>query len=481
MGKKKKAKLSKGDISVVSKGFDNTDEYEREELLAYFDQMKASMENGEDVTEIMRDISSMSVSPSVGVKQLESELNAFLYGDSDDEHNDEPLGAEVESFMSIKEEVVSVKPEKMVDENINIELAVVEKHEDFKMVEQQKVDTPASSNIDFVENVDEIDNVFVPDVNYGLIVEDDNELLTVTSRFKSACTIDLYNMRKEGSAAAKSFDDEVKLTIFVNINTLIKGMIYPDFLMKYDDFVNKVIKTGAIIPDDVYVRTAIGPDGTSYVGMFRFDQDDYDESIDDLCDYIDESGINFFQVIIQLISSISSITFKENECDRYFTKSRINLNREITSLFIEYCTNEGTSIIDDDQDDIVDEFFKKLSDERRLITQAIIRDAASTIQNILIGDEDEVHEPVENYEESEGEDVDALESTEEEEPYETESEYNYDTDLIPDGAEILESDAIGSSVFSEAIKKSGFSAVVDEDESEKDASWFLTPHTKPGR
>lgn len=481
MGKKKKAKLSKGDISVVSKGFDSIDDYEREELLSYFDRMKLNMENGKDVSDIIQNISSVTPKDvSVGVKEFASELEAFICREeSTDEHNDDNVDVAV---MVTEKEVVSLStssdtPNEEIKDTAE-ELKKMEKCEEAVILEkpvQQKPDNWWDNlNAGDFENTEDPDNVFVPDVNYGLIVENDNELLTVTSRFKSACTIDLYDMKKEGIIGpTKWIDDELKSVILMNINTLVKGMMYPDFLMKYNDFVDKVIKTGAIIPDDVYVRTAIGLDGTSYIGMFRFDQDDYDESIDDLCEYIDKAEINFFQVIIQVINSIGSIAFHENECERYFTKNRINLNREITNLFIEYCTDNGTSVIDtdDDQIDIVGEFFKKMSDNGRLINQAIIRDAATVIQNILIGDEDEVHEPVVEYDEVEEVDEfpDDYEVKEESESDEFE---DYDT---------VESDSIGSSVFSDAIKKSGFSAVVDDDESEKDTSWVYTPHTKPGR
>ena len=46
MGKKKKAKMTKGEYSVVSRGFDDVSKDEREDLLAYFDKLAMEVKKG---------------------------------------------------------------------------------------------------------------------------------------------------------------------------------------------------------------------------------------------------------------------------------------------------------------------------------------------------------------------------------------------------------------------------------------------------
>lgn len=474
MGKKKKGKLSKGDISVVSRGFDNMGNDEREDLVAFFDKMKDSMERGEDVSEIVEAINTTGNDEEPADTELTSEIDAFIFGDKED-NNDENEAVYSSTLESAN---LPIKEEIKADVNIEHNVTVVNVENIDKSNDEDFDNSP-----DRDCEIEDVDDEYVPPMNYGLIMENDNELLTATSCFKSAQTIDLYRMRKSAAPSSKHFDDETKSIIIMNIKTLVKGMIYPEFMMEYDKFVDKFIRIGAPIPENVYVRTAIGPDGKRYAGLFMLEMEELDEALDDMCEYIDSTGSNFLQIVIHLIQAISSITFKEDDVERYFTQNRILMNREFGDLFIEYCVNRGKSILVM-EDEAGDEnlFFTRMNERGLNINQAIVREAAESIKNILIVDEDEdIHEPDDFDEEVPSEDEDTNCESDYTYEYNNEEESSVDEEIEIEDYDSHESMSVGANVIADAIRNSNYSATVSSDDSESDSSWIYTPKEKEKR
>lgn len=445
MGKKKKAKMTKGEYSVVSRGFDDVSKDEREDLLAYFDKLAMEVKKGN--TDAISEMGKTLNIPDESVENtdFEDEISAFINGTNDRIEIAEPEkveeSIEVEVNLNYKEVVKPVEPEYVHSDDKEL-LYENEYHNDTEY-----------------EYLDEEDS-YEPPVNYGLIMEDDNEILSVVSSFKNARSIDLYQMKQHyHKNDGVILDDEERGELFKNLKKIIIGMCYPEFFKRnYNSLkfmIDSLVNERILLPEDVYIRHIIGDDGKDYYGMFRFDNKGYDEAVEELLEYIDDTDISFSRIIIELISCINSISIKTIDVDRYFTETRKSANNEYTDAFMEYVITEGTRI---NSDISFDEYMRELENSGKYFSIDSLKKSCDVIMALLDKDEtEEIKEP----------DIQEMVETVEA------------VDIIDvDDYDSVESEQVGATLMKDALGK--FTASV-KDDPEDDEHMFFTPKRKEGR
>lgn len=460
MGKKKKSKIKKGDISVVSKGFNSTTDDEREDLVNYFDKLVAASKNNnhEHVHDIMIDLENDENDNGISSSSLALEIEAFI--------ND---GADSDDFSEEKDDV-SVD----IDNAAAISSTETEHIQEPETFGYELVNSEVVSESD-IENDEE--NKYVPFEVNPIIFEDDKELIHISSWMKNGNTIDLFS--QVPSDENPKISDEDISTIMKHIRMLLIGMIHPAFLMDMETFENKFINEGAFCPDNVYVRTVHNGDGSQYIGMFAMDTNFLDETLDEIVEYTKETNVRWFTSIIKMIiSTMAPIRFRNSDIDRYFTKKMKNTNIFTGEEFIDYCLENGSNVNSETDDGSLsnfEKFFTGMFEKGRLINDDFVQDSVNVIQNIFdnyIEDEIEYEDP-----DIESDDTEYVDDEPDEAYNENIDESEYDDEVngeSEDDIDIIDADeeGIGSSVMADALRNV---AISDEDEPE---NLVFRPHYK---
>lgn len=323
---KKKSKLERGNVTIISKGFNDISEKKREELHDYFDDM-------------FKDIDKFNEDPD-------------RYMDSKDFDDEEDCDFEDDSLLEFEKELG-------ISQSIQKELEKPQKVE-----AEELLDPDLTSDVDYESENEEYITSSEDPYDFGwilqipLIFDKDYQQVNILSNIKNAASFDLFEaMRDIGEFEYdfdnndENFDDDELGDIITKFKNILLAFTHPTVMMDEAIFANEFIIGKLPIPNNIIIsRIPHKFDGVDHevnvYGLTFIDMDKLNDNINNLYSQLSEHKMAV-RVTFKLIQLIRGWGFKNTDVEKYFSQYSSDISSASFADAVDYCRIYGENIFND--------------------------------------------------------------------------------------------------------------------------------------
>lgn len=355
MGKKnKKSKLSKTGVRIISKGFNDVSDSERERLSEYFDNL------------------------------FEKELGDGRYiqdNSSYDDYFEEELG-----IVEPRREKTEKERQPIITENdVRKDVQAEDVNETGNITENSDIDSDLT-DVEYRDEESDKSSAFDWIIQQPLIFDEDYYQINVLSNLKNARSYDLtdalFNIDNYVDNDVMSDTDLNNLKEW--FRTLLISCTHPSVIVKKSDFEIDFVRGLNRIPVNA-VLSEIEYKGVQYVGILIINIKDLNNDINALFDLIKVNNITA-GVLYDLLPYIVGWGFKPSDVLKYVHENiGMNINNVGIEACLDYFQEFGETVVNTNNPQVqpsYDQYIKVLMDKKRIVNSD---DGVNIVRTKMLG------------------------------------------------------------------------------------------------
>lgn len=332
MGKKKKLKMSKAGTRVISRGFNDLTDSERESLKEHYEKLFSG--------------------------QLDALQQVSKSSDEDENEYASSFDQELNNIMSNA---------RYNDEN-KLEFGSKSSIDEYKGKAKDYVDPDLTEGTDKDDEDDDVSHDFEYIVQVPITYDEDYQQVNIISNMKNAESYNLFDVLNNiEDIPEEVLDADQTGELALLFKSLIVFSTHPTILVDKTTFDRSFVKGLNRLPKNAYVYK-ISYDYVVYMGILLVDANRFNEVLNRLFKILHEKNICAY-VLNEMIPIISRWAFDSVDVPCLTSPYIQTLNQYITESIVEYCHVYGDTVVECEpgKELSIDDYIQKLKDNERFI------------------------------------------------------------------------------------------------------------------